>query len=219
MGEGAVLYRTHDTIENEAPSATAGSMGVRSGFQERGDPMDRNGTGEQWSATARRLHWAMAVLIVAQLSVGWYAENLGNTPDKIQWMTGHKSLGITILALALLRIAWRLSHGRPSAAAGTPAWSRRAAQASHAALYVLMIYLPLTGWLVASAARLPWKLWWWVEWPRLAGPDTALQARAEELHEFGVWLLAAVLLVHAGAALWHHFVRRDRVLVRMWSGY
>lgn len=181
--------------------------------------MNRNGAKERWGTMARTLHWGMAALILAQLGLGWYAEELGNTPEKIQWMTGHKSLGITILALALLRIGWRLLHGRPADPPGTPAWSRRASRVAHGTLYGLMLYLPLTGWLVASTTRLPWDLWWRVEWPRLAGPDPALHERAKDWHEFGVWLLTAVLLVHIGAALWHHVVRRDRVLVRMWSGY
>ncbi|MDX1379659.1 MAG: cytochrome b [Xanthomonadales bacterium] len=179
--------------------------------------MNHRSPRERWGAVARFLHWAMAVLILGQLALGWFAGELDSSPEKIQWMTGHKSLGITILALAVLRVAWRLLHGRPTEPPGIPAWSVWASRASHAALYGLMLYLPLTGWLTASTARLPWDLWWWFEWPRLAAPDPALHEVAEDLHEIGVWLLVAVLLVHVAAGLWHHFVRQDRVLARMWS--
>lgn len=180
--------------------------------------MSARSSREHWGRVARFLHWGMAVLILAQLALGWLASDMARSPEKIQWMTGHKSLGITILLLAVFRIAWRVLHGRPAKPPGLPRWTRLAARLSHVALYVVMLALPLSGWLVASASRLPWKLWWWLEWPRLAGPDPALKERAEALHEAGAWLLAGLLAIHVGAALWHHFARRDQVLERMWSG-
>ena len=180
--------------------------------------MTRHQARQQWGAVARALHWGMAALILGQLALGWLASDMARSPEKIQWMTGHKSLGITILLLAVFRIAWRLLHGRPIETPGLPRWTRWASSASHAALYAVMLFLPLSGWLVASASRLPWKLWWWLDWPRLTGPDPALKERAEALHEAGAWLLAGLLVVHVAAALWHHFARRDRVLERMWRG-
>lgn len=160
----------------------------------------------------------MALLILLQGIVGWYGHEMERSPAKIDVMTAHKSLGITLLLLALLRLAWRVTHPSPPPPPGSPRWEIRAAAASHALLYALLIALPLSGWLAASTSIVPWKLWWVVPWPDIAAPSEPLHEFAEELHEVLVKLLAAVLALHVVAALRHHFRKRDDVLVRMWRG-
>ncbi len=164
---------------------------------------------------ARTLHWLMAVLILGQVWLGAYAHDLGRTPLKIELMTWHKSIGITVLLLAAARLAWALGNTRPQPPQGVSAWQRRAALASHATLYGLMLCIPLSGWLHNSAENLPFQLFRIVPWPALIDPDERLAQLFGGLHEGLVTALVIVLAVHVAAALWHHFVRRDDTLGRM----
>jgi len=171
-----------------------------------------------WSGFARFLHWAMALLIAAQAIVGWIGHEMERSPAKIDVMTAHKSLGITLLLLVLLRLFWRATHAAPPNPAGSARWEVLAARLSHAALYLLMIALPLSGWLAASTSLVPWKLWWVIPWPAIAPVNEQLHEVAEELHEALVYALIAVLVIHVGAALQHHFLKRNDVLLRMLRG-
>lgn len=172
-----------------------------------------------WSLTARVLHWLIAALIGVQAGLGWYADSLERSPLRIDMMTAHKSLGITLLLLVLLRIAWRLTHPAPPPPQDSSKWAVRAAGWTHAALYLLMVAIPLSGWLSASASVFPWKYWWLFKWPRITAPDQAVHDLASTLHEAMIWTLAALLVLHIAAALKHHLVDRDHVLKRMWRGH
>lgn len=171
-----------------------------------------------WNPLARAFHWAMAVLILAQGVAGWIGHEMERSPAKIEVMTAHKSLGITLLLLVLLRLAWRATHRAPPPPPGSGRWEIRAAWLSHLGLYLLMIALPLSGWLSASTSIVPWKLWWVIPWPDIAATDEALHEIAEETHEVLVKVLIALLTVHVAAALRHHFLKRNDVLARMWRG-
>jgi cytochrome b561 len=171
-----------------------------------------------WNPLARTFHWVMAALILAQGIVGWVGHEMERSPAKIDVMTAHKSLGITLLLLVLLRLAWRATHRAPPPPQGSSRWEIRAAWLSHLGLYLLMIALPLSGWLAASTSIVPWKLWWLIPWPGIAAPDEGLHEIAEEVHEALVKVLIALLVVHVAAALRHHFLKRNDVLLRMWRG-
>ena len=175
-------------------------------------------TADSWGRTARALHWTMALLIAAQAALGWIADELERSPLRADLMTAHKSLGITLLALLLTRLAWRLFDARPALPPGAPEWNDRAARVVHALLYVVLFGLTLSGWLAASTTILPWKLWWLAPWPSIASPDPDLHHLAENLHALSLWSLIGLLALHVGAALKHHFLDRDRVLTRMWRG-
>ena len=171
-----------------------------------------------WNPVARAFHWGIALLILLQGVVGWYGHEMERSPAKIEVMTAHKSLGITLLLLALLRLAWRAGHRPPPPPPDSARWEVRAATFTHVLLYVLIIALPLSGWLAASTSLVPWKLWWILPWPDIAPVSEGLHEFAEELHEVLVKLLIAVLVVHVGAALRHHFLKRNDVLLRMLRG-
>lgn len=169
-----------------------------------------------YTRTAIGLHWLMAALILTALPLGLYMTELPLSPHKLKLYAWHKWLGITILGLACLRVAWRLTHRPPPLPASLPAWQRRAAAVSHALLYPLMLAVPLSGWLMSSAKGFPtvylglWQL------PDLVAKDTLLAERLVELH-FGLnALLLAVLVAHVGAALKHALIDRDGVFARMW---
>jgi cytochrome b561 len=185
----------------------------------------RDSTGS-WGLPTRLLHWGMAALIFYQLGLGLW---MTRTPDLLVRFTltqTHKSWGTVIFLLALLRLGWRLANpSRPPLPATMPAWQRRAATASHCALYALMLLLPLSGWLMASAAPtqdlLQMQNLVFGRWP-LPDPfvpgSARIEAIARAVHVAAATALAALLALHAGAALWHQLVDRDRLLARMILG-
>lgn len=173
-------------------------------------------------------HWLMAALVFTQLWWGWRTSVLAPGYDKLDAYGVHALIGVAILLLAFLRAGWRTiapfvlpDLEKPE---DLPGWQRFAAEATHIALYALMFALPFTGWLMLSAAApggaiaLPWGL----TWPLLPFVNDLtfmerawLEQTAERLHFVLVWLMMALVTLHVGAALKHHFIDRDDVLARM----
>lgn len=180
--------------------------------------MGLRNTDRAWGSIARSFHWLVAALILGQFALGWIAGSWPRSPLKVDLFVWHKSLGILVLALVLLRLAWRLFERTPALPAAMPPWERRAAAASHALLYLLMLALPLSGWVINSAANFPLKLFWLVPLPPITAPGKGTQELAEAVHNGLFWAMAALLLLHVAAALRHHFVQRDEVLRRMLCG-
>ncbi|HEX5952425.1 MAG TPA: cytochrome b [Rhodanobacteraceae bacterium] len=181
--------------------------------------MPLRSTEHGWGALVRAFHWLVAALIVAQGVIGLSMVQMDLTPAKVRVFALHKSIGMTILALVLLRIAWRLTERRPADPPAMPHWQRQAAHALHLALYVLILALPLSGWWFNSAANAPLVWFGWLDLPSLTGGlDPVWKPRALLLHQTLFWVLAALLVGHVGAALWHHFGQRDDVLRRMAVG-
>ena len=173
---------------------------------------------DAWGAPAKLFHWVMAALILAQIGLGWVAVSWRLSPLKLNLFVWHKSIGMLILALALLRLLWRLANPSPALPGGTPAWERNAARGSHVLLYLAMIAMPFSGWIVNAAANVPFRIFWTIPLPAIVAPDQAVEEFAKLAH-FGLFvLLAALLVVHAGAALRHHFVKRNDILTRMLPG-
>lgn len=169
-----------------------------------------------WHPVIRVMHWLMALLFAVQAAVGWIGADMPRSPAKIDVMTLHKSLGITLLLLAVFRLGWRGLHSAPPLPAGNAPWENIAARSVQALLYVSLFALPLSGWLAASTTAVPWKLWWFLPWPRLTAPDQAMHDWSAGVHEALIWLLLALLTLHVAAALRHHFLLHDDVLRGMW---
>jgi cytochrome b561 len=170
-----------------------------------------------WGAVARLLHWGMAVALLGQLVLGWVAVSWHLSPTKLELFVWHKTLGISLLALVILRLIWRLVDGRPEPAPG-PLWQQRLARGSHALLYLLMLAIPVSGWVIQSASGFPFKLFAAVELPALVERSKSVQNLAESIHLGLFWLFAALILAHVGAALHHHWGREDATLRRMVTG-
>lgn len=177
-----------------------------------------------WGWPARLLHWSMAALILAQIGLGVWMVHF--TPDLIrrfQLTQTHKSLGFLVFVLALARLGWRLAGpAGPRMPAGAPAWQARAAAWSHALLYALMLVVPLSGWVMAAASPLQDLLGIQnMVFGLFAMPDPwvpgaqSIEDAARAVHVAGALALALLVALHAAAALRHHFVDRDDVLVRM----
>lgn len=168
-----------------------------------------------YTATAKLLHWLMAVLIFGLIGLGLYMEGLPFSPDKLKFYSWHKWAGVTAFVLILARLAWNAFHRPPPLPATLPRAMRFAAHAGHATLYVLMVAIPLTGWLMSSAKGVPTVWFGVVPIPDLLAKDEALGDALEATHKYLNWLLIATLVAHIGAALKHHFIDRDDILTRM----
>ncbi|MFC7302328.1 cytochrome b [Cognatiluteimonas weifangensis] len=168
----------------------------------------------RWGAVSQALHWLIVALILVMAYLGLSMTELPNTPVKVRVYALHKSIGLGILALVVLRLAWRGYAGAPRALPG-PRWQQRAAALAHAALYGLLLAMPLSGWLAHSASGFPLRWFGLLRVPPLVARNPALQDLAERWHAALFWTLAALVLVHAAAAFWHHLFRRDATLARM----
>ena len=167
-----------------------------------------------YTRTAVGLHWLIAGLIGVALVMGWIMTDLGVTPLKLKMYNWHKWVGITVLALAVLRVLWRLTH-RPPDLLPMPAWQRLAAHGLHLGLYGLMLALPLSGWVYSNATGFPIVYLRLLPLPNLVAKNKALAGTWHEVHETLGGLLVAALVLHALAALKHHFIDRDDTLRRM----
>jgi cytochrome b561 len=175
-------------------------------------------TADSWGVPAKLLHWLMAALILAQIALGLMAASWRVSPAKLELFFWHKSTGMLILALVALRLLWRLANPTPLLPPGMAAWERAAARLSHLLLYALMIALPVTGWIVNSASNVPFRIFWLIPLPAIVPPDEPTADLVAWVHGGLAALLALVLVAHTGAALRHHFVKRDAVLERMLPG-
>lgn len=171
-------------------------------------------TPQRWGAISQLLHWLTAAAVIAQAGLGWWMVGLPMSMQKFQLYALHKSIGITLLGLVLLRLAWRMVDCRPDWL-DLPRWQRRLAQAAHLGLYALLLLMPLSGWVYNSASNFPLRWFGGPELPALVGPDERLKAISGAVHEYGAWLLAALFSLHVLAALKHHLLDRDDTLRRM----
>ena len=169
-----------------------------------------------YTSTAKWLHWLVAALIFANLALGLTMVDIpGITPTKLRYFNWHKWVGVTVFALVTLRLAWRAMHPPPPLPDSMPRWERRAAAASHAALYALMFALPLSGYFYSLAVGFPVVYLGLFPLPVLIEPNPALKEPLVLLHHVLAWSIIVLLLVHVGAALKHRFVDRDDVLQRI----
>ena len=171
-----------------------------------------------WGAPAKLLHWVVALLVLAQVASGWAAVAWPLSPTKLDLYVWHKSTGMLILALMTVRIAWRLANVAPALPASMRPIERIAAQGSHLLLYLLLILMPMSGWIISSAANIPFRIFWLIPLVSIAEPDKATADAAAHVHFALFVALSLLLVVHIGAALRHHYLKRNNVLVRMLPG-
>jgi cytochrome b561 len=170
---------------------------------------------DQYTRTAIILHWAVALLIFTAFPLGLYMHDLPLSPTKLRLYSWHKWIGVSIFLLAVLRVMWRTTHRPPALIEAMPRWEKLAAQTVHYLLYVLILIIPLSGWLMSSAKGIQ-TVWFGVlPLPDLVGKNKELADVLHEVHEALNLGMAALVLGHIGASLKHHFIDRDDVLVRM----
>jgi cytochrome b561 len=169
----------------------------------------------RYSAVAQGLHWAIAALIVVQFTLAWSADDLPLGARKLALLARHKSFGMTILMLAVLRLLWRLFNRPPELPPGMTNIERQLARATHGLFYVFLFIMPLTGWMMSSAKNYSVSWFNLFAWPDLIAPDEQAFNLLKAAHDTLSWLLFAVAVLHILAALKHHFWNKDDVLKRM----
>lgn len=175
----------------------------------------------RYHGLAMGLHWLMAILILTNIIIGQGADEIASAAD-IELFQLHKSIGITVLVLTLLRIALRFMFKAPPAPSHMKPWERLILKSVHGFFYLLMLALPLTGWLVVSLSplKIPTVLFGLVAWPHMpvdgvfANPKEAMEL-VGSIHGLLSNGLLALIVLHVGAALNHHFRVKDDVLFRM----
>ena len=170
---------------------------------------------ERYNRTAIFLHWLVGLGILGSLGLGLYMVDLPFSPAKLQIYSWHKWAGMTLLFLAVVRLAWRLSHPAPALPDTMGPLSRLAAHAGHWLLYILMLAIPLSGWLMSSAQGFS-VVWFGVlPLPDLVAKNLELGEWLNSIHLILNYTLIATLIGHIGAALHHHFIKKDTVMSRM----
>ncbi|WP_449429372.1 cytochrome b [Rhodanobacter umsongensis] len=168
----------------------------------------------QWGSIAKFFHWTIALAILGNGIFGLLMDLARSPMQKINWLALHKSIGLTVLALVLLRVLWRWGDGRPREEPA-PRWQRLGAQAVHGVMYVLIVALPVSGWWFNSITGKPLQWFKLFNLPALAAKNDDMRHLSHAVHEYLFWLLILVLLAHVGAALKHHVFDNDNVLRRM----
>jgi cytochrome b561 len=171
--------------------------------------------GERYGGPAIALHWLTALLIVGSFTVGLSMVRMPLGRQKLQWFGWHKSIGITIFLLTCLRLAWRATRRAPPPLSTMPQWQRQASLAVHCALYLLLVMIPLSGWVYSSSTGIQVVYLGVFPLPDLVPKDRILARALLTLHLTLNFTLFSLVCVHTAAALKHHFVDRDNVLTRM----
>jgi cytochrome b561 len=174
-------------------------------------------TTQRYGIVAILLHWIMAVLLIALIALGLYMVSLpdaGFDRKKITLILFHKEYGILALALGTMRLGWRVGNVLPALVEHLPDWQKVIARFVHLCFYGLMFALPLTGWAMSSAVAIP-VYFFGFGLPHLISPDDHAFRALIEVHQWLSYALISCIVIHAGAALRHHFMFKDETLKKM----
>ncbi|MGE0751094.1 MAG: cytochrome b [Variibacter sp.] len=179
--------------------------------------MLRNTT-TRWGSAARLFHWSLAVLIIGMLAYGWWMNHIPARPNRLFHRTIHADIGYLVLLLMVLRLLWRLVNPTPAVAADAP-WQRAAAYVGHAALYGVTIVVSLLGWAHSGAHKPDYADWFGLfRVPQFTSENRDNARFFEHWHIYLAYALMVLIAIHIVAALYHHFIRRDRVMAAMVDG-
>ena len=179
----------------------------------------------RYNSVAMIIHWLTALTVIGLLIVGNIMADLPNTdPTKLQLFNLHKSFGVTVLLLTVLRLGWRLTHKPPALPEHMPSWEKRTAHAAHWLFYLLLLTVPLLGWAMVSSSprNIPTVLFNTFDWPHIPGlvdmdrdQKKVMRELFENLHATAAYTMAVLIVLHIGAALRHQFVMKDKTIQRM----
>jgi cytochrome b561 len=171
-----------------------------------------------YTGTAKFLHWLILALLIVQFIVAWTMPHMTRNTQPGTLINLHFSMGVLILAVAAVRLAWRATHGEPAPEDGLPPWQVHSARAVHWLLYALLFVLPVLGWISASWRGFP-VIMFGVALPKLVATHSSFWGWTGDVHTLlATYLLLGLVGLHVAAALYHYFIRRDRVLQRMLPG-
>ncbi|MCH9769696.1 MAG: cytochrome b [Gammaproteobacteria bacterium] len=177
--------------------------------------MALSNTHDSYGSLAKWFHWLVAIGIIMMLILGACLGFIPK-PTRFVFINIHKSLGLTILVLMVLRLLWRWVNPTPRLPSNIPAWQRFGAHLTHGLLYLTVILIPLSGLAMSTAGGYTTKFWWWftVKMPWVP-KDKSLGHLFENIHYYLAWVVTALLIIHILAAIKHHLIDRDNVLKRM----
>jgi len=174
---------------------------------------------EHYGIVSQALHWIIVVLFSIQFVVGSIAADLPLGMQRLIFLSRHKSIGMTIFILMILRLLWRLSNRLPELPATMAQNEQRLARLTHWLFYILLLCIPVAGWINSSASNLTVSWFGLFNWPDLVNPDKQIATIAKGIHKTLVWTLLSIICLHTIAALRHHFILKDNVLNRMLPGF
>src|SRR5450432_1975883 len=170
----------------------------------------------RYTTTAIVLHWLVAAVVAAQIFFGWWMQEIPKDPvgARANAFNLHKSFGLTLLLLMVIRLAWRATH-RPPAMQSMPAWQATAARINHWLLYACLFVQPLSGYIGSAVSGYPVR-YFGMMLPGWAPKSIPLKDLLSTVHVVSSWILVAAITIHIAGAAKHQFVDRDRLLQRMW---
>ena len=169
----------------------------------------------RYGAVAQAFHWLIAALVATQFTLAYLADDLPIGAHKLALLARHKSFGMTVLMLAILRLLWRLKNPPPELPDHMTPLERKLARATHIAFYVLLFAMPMTGWLMSSAKNYSVSWFGLFTWPNLIPQNETAFTILRNTHDLMSWALFVIAVLHILAALKHHFWNKDDVLLRM----
>lgn len=173
-------------------------------------------TADRYGPVARALHWSIGLLFVLQIAGGFVAfELMEKGATRSALISMHKAMGVALLALVLVRIAWRLYDAPPALPAAMPVRERQGARVGHALLYLLMLAMPLIGLSIGAFADRPTDVFGLFTIPAFFSADEAMHDLMEDLHVWGAYAFSALIVLHVAAALMHKLIRKDGIADRM----
>ena len=174
-----------------------------------------NASAAHYTGMAKTLHWLIALLLTGLLALGFYMHDLPLSPQKLQLYSWHKWAGVSTFLVVMVRLAWRITHQPPALPWRMSRVQQLAAHAGHLGLYVLMMVIPLSGWLMSSAKGYQTVWFGILPIPDLLAKNKELGDLLAVVHSSLNWILVAMVLIHIAAALKHHFIDKDDILHRM----
>ncbi len=179
--------------------------------------MLRNTT-TSWGSLSRLFHWVLGIAIIGMIAYGWWMNHFPPRPDRYFYRSIHADIGYVVLLLTVIRLIWRGVNPTPALPDDTPPWQRIVARVSHVLLYLVTILVAMLGWAMSGARPANQNyasFFGWFNVPQFTSPDKIAAGAYEDRHIFFAYVLLALIVLHALAAAWHHFIRRDRVAMRM----
>jgi cytochrome b561 len=176
-------------------------------------------TRSAWGSVARWFHWGLGTAIIGMLAYGWWMNHIPARPDRYFYRSIHADIGYVLLLLTVLRLIWRGINPTPALPGDMPPWLRVLARLNQWTLYLATILVAMLGWAHSGARTPDYSDWFGLfHVPQITSPDKVAAGAYEDRHIFFAYVLLALIALHAAAAAWHHFGKRDRVLSRMVDG-
>lgn len=172
-----------------------------------------------WSPAIRLLHWSIAVLVIGMLAYGWWMNHIAPRPDRLFYRLIHADIGYVLFVLMMVRLVWRMFYPVPPPPEPSLLWERVAAGLGHTLLYIVTFTVIFFGWALSGAHKPHYDSWFGLfRVPQFTSESRYNAELFEHLHIYMAYALIGLVVLHTLAALYHHFIKRDRVLMRMIDG-